>query len=153
MSAFLWHNRMEGSDLPENTHLLRKGKYHCMTDLLFDWLGFSCFAYIELDRGIQVWSNLNQSNRRSAGSDTSSYKVSVLCIVILLQLLRDSNRGLMTVREATTLTSVPFHSRLNLVPLQLTRYEGSSLPKCQTNLVIVIYKHNSSPLDRYISLY
>ena len=25
----------------ENTHLLRKGKYHCTADLLFDWFGFS----------------------------------------------------------------------------------------------------------------
>jgi len=30
--------------------------------------GFSCFAYVELDRDrdLQVWSNANQSNRRSA---------------------------------------------------------------------------------------
>ena len=27
-------------DHAENTHLLRKGKYHCMADLLFDQLGF-----------------------------------------------------------------------------------------------------------------
>ena len=27
-------------DYSENTHLLCKGKYHCMADLLFDWLGF-----------------------------------------------------------------------------------------------------------------
>ena len=46
--------------------LLHKGKYHSMTDLLFDWLGFSCFAYVELDRALQVWSNPNQSNRGSA---------------------------------------------------------------------------------------
>ena len=39
-------------------NLLRKGKYHCTTDLLFDWLGISCFAYVELDRDLQVWSNL-----------------------------------------------------------------------------------------------
>ena len=31
----------------ENTHLLCKGKYHCTADLLFDWLGFSRFAYVE----------------------------------------------------------------------------------------------------------
>ena len=47
---------------PENTHLLRKGKYHGMTDL-FDWLGFSCFASVELNRDLQFWSNANQSNR------------------------------------------------------------------------------------------
>ena len=34
--------------LPENTHLLRKGKYHCMADLLFDWFGFSCFVELKL---------------------------------------------------------------------------------------------------------
>ena len=27
-------------DWPENTHLLRKGKYHCTADLLLDWFGF-----------------------------------------------------------------------------------------------------------------
>ena len=32
----------------ENTHFLRKGKYHCMADLLFVSFGFSCFAYAEL---------------------------------------------------------------------------------------------------------
>ena len=31
----------------ENTHLLRKGKYHCMADL-FDWFGFSCFVELKL---------------------------------------------------------------------------------------------------------
>ena len=50
----------------ENTHLLRKRKYRCMANLQFDWLGFSCFAYVELDRDLQVWSYLNKSNRRSA---------------------------------------------------------------------------------------
>ena len=25
----------------ENNHLLCKGKYHCMTDLLFEWFGFN----------------------------------------------------------------------------------------------------------------
>ena len=49
----------------ESTHLLHKGKYHCTTDLLFDYFGFSSFAYVELDRDFQVWSNPNQSNRRS----------------------------------------------------------------------------------------
>ena len=50
---------------PKNTHLLCKGKYHCMADLLFDLLVLSCFAYVELDRDLQVWSNPNQSNWRS----------------------------------------------------------------------------------------
>ena len=50
----------------ENTHLLCKGKYYCTADLLLDWLEFCCFAYIELDKDLQVWSNPNQSNRRWA---------------------------------------------------------------------------------------
>ena len=49
----------------ENTHLLCKRKYHCTHDLLFDWLGFNCFACVELYRDLQVWSKSNQSNRRS----------------------------------------------------------------------------------------
>ena len=49
----------------DNTHLPRKGKYHCIADLLFDWLGFSCFAYVEFDTDIQIWLNPNESNRRS----------------------------------------------------------------------------------------
>ena len=57
--------------LSENTHLLLNGKYHCMADLLFDCLGFSCFASVELARDLQVWSNQNQSN-----SYTSNYEVS-----------------------------------------------------------------------------
>ena len=60
---------------PENTQLLRKGKYHCMPDLLFDWLGFSCFAFVELDRAIQVWSNPNQSSRTSVIQWYFPYKV------------------------------------------------------------------------------
>ena len=64
----------------ENTYLLRKGKYHCTTDLLFDWLGFSCFAYVELDRDLQVWLNPNQSNSEPF-SDTSPYKVSECSLV------------------------------------------------------------------------
>ena len=49
-----------------NTPLLWKGKYHYTADLLVHWLGFCCFAYVELDRLSQVWSMPNQSNRRSA---------------------------------------------------------------------------------------
>ena len=45
----------------ENTDLLHKGKYHCMADLLFACLGFCCFAYVELDRALQVWLNPNQA--------------------------------------------------------------------------------------------
>ena len=37
----------------KNTHLHCKGKYHYMADLLFDWYGFSCFAYVELDTDLQ----------------------------------------------------------------------------------------------------
>ena len=36
-----------------------------MADLLFDWLGFSCFACVELDRDLPVWLNPHQSNGRS----------------------------------------------------------------------------------------
>ena len=35
--------------LSDNTYLPCNGKYHCMADILFDWLGFSCFASVELD--------------------------------------------------------------------------------------------------------
>ena len=45
----------------ENTDLLHNGKYHCMANLLIAWLGFGCFAYVELDRALQVWSNPNQA--------------------------------------------------------------------------------------------
>ena len=50
----------------ENTHLLRKGKYHCMADLLFDWFGFSCFVELKLSTDLLIWPNPNRSNRRSA---------------------------------------------------------------------------------------
>ena len=40
--------RYHALNKPENTHLLRKRKYHWMADLLFEWLGLSCFAYVEL---------------------------------------------------------------------------------------------------------
>ena len=55
-------------------HSLCKGKYHCMADLLFDWFGFSSFAYVELDTDVQDWSN----PRGQQCSNTSFYKVSVL---------------------------------------------------------------------------
>ena len=41
-------------------------KYQCLTDLLFDFFGFSCFAYVELTTDLLVWWNPNQSNRRAA---------------------------------------------------------------------------------------
>ena len=28
-----------------------------MADLLFEWLGFSCFANVEFDKDLQVWLN------------------------------------------------------------------------------------------------
>ena len=40
--------------LPENTHLLCKGTYHCMVELLFD-----CFTYVEIETYLLVWSNPN----------------------------------------------------------------------------------------------
>ena len=39
MDAYLLVGR-KGIVLAETTHFLRKGKYHCTADLLFDWLGF-----------------------------------------------------------------------------------------------------------------
>ena len=35
-------------------------------DLLFIFLGFSCFADVDLEKVLLVWSNPNHSNRRSA---------------------------------------------------------------------------------------
>ena len=42
-----------GSTRSENTHLLLKGKHHCMADLLFDWFGFS-YQQINLFGKIQT---------------------------------------------------------------------------------------------------
>ena len=39
---------LNSNPLPENTRLLRKGKYHCTADLLFDWFRFSCFVELKL---------------------------------------------------------------------------------------------------------
>ena len=50
----------------ENTDLLFKGKYQYIADLLFKRLVFSCFANVELKTDLLVWTNLNQSNLRSA---------------------------------------------------------------------------------------
>ena len=45
-----WTLIISWSDPPlpitETTHLLRKGKYHCMVDLLFNCFGFSYYAYV-----------------------------------------------------------------------------------------------------------
>ena len=51
--------------LPENTQLLRKGKYDCAADLMFDWFGFSCVIVLKQSTDLLVWPNQNQSNRRS----------------------------------------------------------------------------------------
>ena len=50
----------------ENTHLLHKGKCHCMADLLFDWFGFdqTCKSLSNSTQAKQL--NLNWSNRSSA---------------------------------------------------------------------------------------
>ena len=50
----------------ENTHLLCKGKYHCMTDPLFDWLGFGQTSKSVCSFNSTKQLNPNQSNRRSA---------------------------------------------------------------------------------------
>ena len=61
-----------GKELLEKIH---KGKYHCFADLQFYLFGVKCFAYIEWATYLLVWSNQNQSNRRSVYSDTSPYNV------------------------------------------------------------------------------
>ena len=43
-----------------------KGKFHCTADLLFYCFGFSGFENVELETDLRLWSNPNQSNRRSA---------------------------------------------------------------------------------------
>ena len=50
----------------EITHLLRKGKFHCMVDLLFDWLGFGQTSKSVFSFNSTKQLNPNQSNRRSA---------------------------------------------------------------------------------------
>ena len=50
-----------------------KGKYHCTANLLFILFVFSCIGYIELATKFIVWSNPNQTNKRSA-------MLSVLCL-------------------------------------------------------------------------
>ena len=59
-----------------NTLLLHKRKYHCTADLLFDWLGFSCFAYVEQDRVLQFGRIQTSQARGQLYSDTSPYEVS-----------------------------------------------------------------------------
>ena len=71
MTDFLFHRfgfyQSSETVIPENTHLLRKGKYHCAAgDLLFDWFGFdqSCKSLSNSTQTKQL--NPYQSNRRSA---------------------------------------------------------------------------------------
>ena len=52
--------------LAENIHLLRKGKYHSIADLLFVLFGLSYFVYAELTTHFLVWLNQNKSTVRSA---------------------------------------------------------------------------------------
>ena len=42
------------------------GKYYCTTDLLFYLFRCGCFSNVELETYFLVWSNPNQSNKRSA---------------------------------------------------------------------------------------
>ena len=53
-------------DNTENTHLLWKGKYHCLADLLFDRLGFGQTSKSVYSFNSTKQLNPNQSNRRSA---------------------------------------------------------------------------------------
>ena len=41
-------------------------EWHCTPDLLFYLLGLSFFAYDKLETDLLIWSNTNQSNKRSA---------------------------------------------------------------------------------------
>ena len=66
LAAILPLGTIKGNVIPENTHLLFKGKYHCMDNLLFVLFGFSCFAHDESVTYLLVWLNPNQSNKRSA---------------------------------------------------------------------------------------
>ena len=57
--------RRSVNTLAENTHLLRKGKYHCTTDFLFDWFGFGQTSK-SVDSFITTKpQNPNKFNRRS----------------------------------------------------------------------------------------
>ena len=47
---------------------------------------FSCFAYVVSDTDLQVWLNLNQSNRRSAILLLTK-SVSALCLMIIFNAL------------------------------------------------------------------
>ena len=58
---------------------LTLGEVHHMADLQFILLWFSCFAYVEWTTVLLVWSNPNQSNRRSAVQWYFPPVVSVLC--------------------------------------------------------------------------
>ena len=49
----------------ENTDLLCKGKYHCMTDLLFDWFGFDQTSQTVVHSMQAKQWNPNKINRSS----------------------------------------------------------------------------------------
>jgi hypothetical protein len=44
--------------------ILRREKYHCMVDLLFDWFGLVCFANKNKKLSVVIQLIPNQSNRR-----------------------------------------------------------------------------------------
>ena len=52
-----------------------------MANLLFDWLGFSYFGYVELDRDLQVWQIPTSQTEGQSSSDTSPYEVSKCSLV------------------------------------------------------------------------
>ena len=66
---------------PENTHLLHKGKYHCMADLLFEWFVFdlTCKS-LSIQHKQSSWIQTSQTGGQSYG-DTSSYEVSKCSLV------------------------------------------------------------------------
>ncbi len=45
--------------------ILKRGKYHCTIDLLFDWFGSVCFANKNKKLSVVIQLIPNQSNRRS----------------------------------------------------------------------------------------
>ena len=81
---FRWFTQ-DNTHYAESTHLLCKGKYHCTADLMFDLLGFSCFAHVESDADLQVLSNPTGGHPYR---DTFLYKVgecSLHCSASVLQ--------------------------------------------------------------------
>ena len=65
---------------PENTPFHHKGKYHCTTDLVFDWFGFDQTSKSAVD--LTYAKQLNPSSKTGGQpySDSPPYEVSGLCL-------------------------------------------------------------------------